>query len=713
MTTEGFQRKLTAILSADVVGYSRLMRENEASTVRNLEENKKLISKLVKEYEGRVVDDPGDNILAEFSSVVKAVDCAVKIQKELRIKNAELIENRRMEFRIGINLGDVIEEDGRIYGDGINIAARLEALAEPGGICISRTAYDQVKTKLDLGYEYLGEHSVKNIDEPVRVYRVLTGFETAGKVIGEKRFQERKISRRLVMGTFITLIIIAAGLFSWIIYSHQSRKVKPVSTETAQVPVVSEAVKAKKAIAVLPFENLSSDPEQVYFVDGLSEEILNSLAQIPDLTVIARTSSFSFKGTNKTIQEIANVLGVDNILEGSVRKAGNAMRITAQLVKAVDGTNLWSKTYDRELKDIFEVQEDIAKAIANELKITLGVGRFFRLPGGTENTEAYALYLVTRGLFNAGETERALKSINAVIDLDPKFALAWSYKADIHSYRSIFGPSISAGVEKDMALKAALRAVELEPNLVFVYTSLGWIKTIRGDFIEARLDFNKAFVIAPEQLTGYEIIYQAIHYQAVGNFKMANELLEKAQQNDPIHQNGRATNMLNFALLGDKTRAEEEYQRGKVLFGDQWFLGNQYITFIRIGFINVLSRDEIILSDPICDTVKDYLESPQKGLAELCRLYTESNNLSSAEFLYISMWAAYFGDPEFAMDAMEKGIKIEASGIFLAWFPVMHEVRQTPRFKKFFKKLGLVDYWNKFGWPDLCRPVGDGDFVCD
>jgi len=246
MIEERARRKLSGILSADAVGYSRLMEEDEASTIRTLEDSKRLMSELIEQFKGRVVDAPGDNLLAEFGSVVDATECAVKIQEELKTKNAELPDNRKMRFRIGVNLGDVVEEADRIYGDGINIAARIEGLAEPGGICISRTAYDHVKNKLEVGYEYLGEHSVKNIAEPVRVYRVLMAPEAAGKVIGEKRFLGG-VSRRTAMAVIIVLAIVAGGLIGWNIYLQQSKKVEPASLDKLAYPLPD-----KPSIAVLP-----------------------------------------------------------------------------------------------------------------------------------------------------------------------------------------------------------------------------------------------------------------------------------------------------------------------------------------------------------------------------------------------------------------------------------------------------------------------------
>ena len=235
MNEERTKRKLSGILSADAVGYSRLMRQDESATVATLKERRDIMASLINKYNGRIVDSPGDNLLAEFGSVVDAVECAAKIQEELKIKNEGLPDDRKMEFRIGIHLGDVIEEEGRIYGDGVNIASRIEGLAEGGGICISRTTYDSVKDKLSFGYKYLGEQTVKNINEPVTVYRVLTEPESAGKVIGEKKFLG-KITRRAALAAIIILIIVAAGLLGWNIYSHQSKKVEAANLEKMAFP---------------------------------------------------------------------------------------------------------------------------------------------------------------------------------------------------------------------------------------------------------------------------------------------------------------------------------------------------------------------------------------------------------------------------------------------------------------------------------------------
>ena len=317
MTEERAKRKLSGILSADAVGYSRLMEADEASTIQTLTDSKELMANLIQQYRGRVVDAPGDNLLAEFSSVVDATECAVKIQQELNSKNAELPDNRKMQFRIGVNLGDVVEEADRIYGDGVNIAARLEGLAKPGGICISRTAYDHVKNKLKLGYEYLGVHSVKNISEPVKVYRVLTEPEAVGKVIGEKRFLGR-VSRKTAIAAIIVLVIVAGGLIGWNIYLQQSKKIEPASLDKMAYPLPD-----KPSIAVLPFNNMSGDPTKDYLSDGLTEEIINGLSKSNNLFVIARNSTFTYKGKAVKVQQVAEDLGVQYVLEGSIQWSGD------------------------------------------------------------------------------------------------------------------------------------------------------------------------------------------------------------------------------------------------------------------------------------------------------------------------------------------------------------------------------------------------------
>jgi TolB-like protein/class 3 adenylate cyclase len=331
MADEGFKRKLAAILSADVIGYSRLMRDDEEATVRDIAAHRVLISDIIQQHNGRVVDSPGDNILAEFASVVDAVNAAIKIQQEIKRSNADTSPDRRMEFRIGINLGDVIEEEQRIYGDGVNIAARVEGLAAAGGISISGTVYEHIKDKLSLGYHYLGEQDVKNISEPVRVYRLLTGPEDAGKLIGAEK---RSSKSRWLWVAAAAVLVVVVGLGIRQFYMRRPA-VEPASVEKMAYPLPD-----KPSIAVLPFDNMSGDPEQEFFSDGLVEEIITALSSVPELFVIARNSTFIYKGKPVKVQQISEELGVQYVLEGSVRKSGEKVRITAQLIDALKGHHL-------------------------------------------------------------------------------------------------------------------------------------------------------------------------------------------------------------------------------------------------------------------------------------------------------------------------------------------------------------------------------------
>jgi len=298
MASQDFKRKLTAILSADVEGYSRLMAEDEGSTVRTITTYREVMTTLIQQHRGRVVDSPGDNVLAEFTSVVDAVQCAVAVQKEISSRNNELPENKRMNFRIGINLGDVIEEGDRIYGDGVNIAARLEGLSEPGGICISKTAFDHIESKLPYGYDFIGDQTVKNIPKPVGAYRVLMDprVTVKGKLEGEKPSPARRTP--ILVGIAVVLVLAAAAGI-WQLY------MRGPSIEPASVEKMAYELPDKPSIAVLPFDNLSNDPEQEYFGDGLTEEIISSLSKIPKLFVIARNSTFTYKGKPVKVKQVA------------------------------------------------------------------------------------------------------------------------------------------------------------------------------------------------------------------------------------------------------------------------------------------------------------------------------------------------------------------------------------------------------------------------
>jgi adenylate cyclase len=467
------------------------MRQDEAATVATLKEHKEVMASLIYQYSGRVVDSPGDNLLAEFSSVVDAVECAVEIQNELKNKNEALSDDRKMPFRIGIHLGDIIEEEERIYGDGVNIAARIEGLAESGGICISRTTYDSVKDKLSFGYEYLGEHSVKNIAEPVRVYRVLTEPEAAGKVIGEKRFLGR-ISRKTAMAAIIGLVIVAGGLIGWNIYLQQSKKIEPASVEKMAYPLPD-----KPSIAVLPFDNLTGDPDLQYISDGLSEEIISGLSQVPELFVIARNSSFIYKGKPVKVQQVSEELGVRYVLEGSVRKGGNRLRITAQLIDAVGGYHIWSERYDRELKDILEMQEDIMRNVLIKTRVKLTEGEQLRLSQKVDFNAMKKFWQARWNFYrmNPEGFAMARQLVEEAIEIEPNYAGAYP----LLSYIYLVGMGSSKSPRESMALaeKYAQKSLRLDNSQPWPHIVLGQISLFKRQYEKAIAEGKKALTLSP------------------------------------------------------------------------------------------------------------------------------------------------------------------------------------------------------------------------
>lgn len=365
------------------------------------------------------MDSPGDNILAEFASVVDAVQCAVAVQKELDTRNADLDESRRMEFRIGINLGDVIDEKERIYGDGVNIAARLEALSDPGGICISKTAFDQIETKLPLGYEYLGEQAVRNIPKPVPAYRVLMDAEAAGKVIGKYRSRTTQLRWTATGGLMVLMLVVGA----WAIWNFYFRPASPPGLELPDRP----------SIVVLPFDNLSGDPNKDYFSDGIYKSIIYQLYKMPaDMFVIDYVSASTYKGKSVKVQQVAKELGVQYVLIGGVERSGDRVRVTTQLIDGVTGEQLWGERYDRELKEVITVQDDISRKVVSEMEVKIADGEAWRLEThATDHYQAFEYYTqadkILRGGANRQNYDKMRELLKKAIELDPKYAraIAW------------------------------------------------------------------------------------------------------------------------------------------------------------------------------------------------------------------------------------------------------------------------------------------------
>jgi adenylate cyclase len=491
MTTH---RKLAAILSADAAGYSRLMADDEAATLRSLNDARALFRERIQAHGGRLIDTAGDSILAEFPSAVEAVDCAVEIQHELAKRNSQLAEHRRMQFRIGINLGDVIEqEDGTIYGDGVNVAARLQTLAEPGGICISGTVYDQVEGKLPLQFKFIGEQPVKNIAKPVRAYRVLIGGE-----VGKTPLAGAGKRRRIAIGAAAFIAVMVAVSLVW----------KAQKLPGDQVTVSNDlalAMPTGPAIAVLPFTNMSGDPKQDFFADGITEQLITELSRFRNLYVIARNSTFAYKGRAMDIRQVGRELNARYVVEGSVQRRGDEVRVNVQLLDATSGAHLWAESYERSLKNakVFGVQDDITTRVVSAIGDTHGAifsSTFEQSAGkGTTSLGAYECVLHSYAYWRVITPAVHLTirdCLERAVQLDPRYAEAWASLARMYvdEYSQGFN---SRPDPLGRAISAAERAVELDPRSQLAYMSLAVVHFFRHEIDAFNVAADRAIALNP------------------------------------------------------------------------------------------------------------------------------------------------------------------------------------------------------------------------
>ncbi len=534
MTTDRTERKLVAVVHADVKGYSRMMGEDDEYTVRTLASNRQEMSRLVKVHKGRVRDTAGDGFLVEFPSVVDAVKFSVEFQREMKERNADLPEAKKMEFRIGVSIGDVIQDGGTIYGDGVNIAARLESLADPGGVCISGAAYGQVKKRLDVEFDYLGDKSVKNIAEPVATYKVLLeDIKPAG--IKETSQQTKPPVWRLsyVMAAAVCVVVVAA-MAVWYFHFHSA----PPADKGLLAEGPALKLPDKPSIAVLAFDNLSGDPKQDYFSDGITEEIITGLSKIPQLFVIARNSSFAFKGKSVSVKEVGRQLGVHYVLEGSVRKEEDRVRITAQLIDAQTGGHVWSERYDRDLKNIFALQDEITRKVTTAMRVRLTEGeqvRHWRDRKAGFNQEAYEKLIQARWYgfqMTADGNVEARKLAEEAISLEPRLANVYAVLAPVHWVDSLMGWTKDSGESGRKAYEMAKKAVSLDDTLDSGHYVLGAIYAFAGWYDEAIAEGERAVELNPNGAEG--LAHLGLILNTVGRPEEAISILHRAMRLNPM-----------------------------------------------------------------------------------------------------------------------------------------------------------------------------------
>jgi adenylate cyclase len=580
------ERRLAAIMIADVVGYTRLIQADEAGTrVRFRALQKDLFEPSVGSHGGRIIKTMGDAFLLEFPSAVEAVSCAIEVQRELETLETDRMEDQRIQFRIGINVGDIIVEGDDIHGDGVNVAARLEKKSESGGILISGTVHDQVVGKLDIAFEDMGEVEVKNMVRPVRVFRVLLDGNAAPAV-------KNKTSTRRYRYGAATLVAIVIALYSYNVwFGNDLANVEPAAVER-----MAHALPDKPSVAVLPFTNLSDDKEQEYFADGMTDDLITDLSKVSGLIVIARNSVFTYKGKNVKAQEVAKDLNVSHVLEGSVRRVGKQIRINAQLIDAKTGAHLWSERFDRAYEDTFKLQDEIASKIVAALEVTLTVEEKTRLARKqTKNLEAYEKYLQARKAhfrFDDKGMMRALRLYAEAIELDPTFVAAYAGDAQLAGYLMRGGQKrlfLKFSTARERSERSFTRALKLDPNnseamsvqarnyLIFrtraeaiavarkavasnandasSHRSLALMLVADGQNTEAKGEIDAALRLDPKLGTDNAAITGWIYYsigdyeQAIRNYEIAVALLPKVPR-------GHLGLAMSFAQLGRRAEAK-------------------------------------------------------------------------------------------------------------------------------------------------------------
>jgi adenylate cyclase len=538
------KRKLAAILAADAAGYSRLMADDEAATLRSLNDARALFRVRIEAHGGRLIDTAGDSILAEFPSAVEAVDCAGEIQHELAKRNGQLAEHRRMQFRIGINLGDVIEQaDGTIYGDGVNVAARLQTLADPGGVCISGTAFDQVEGKLPLQFKFIGEQQVKNIAKPVRAYRVLLDAP-AGRP--RQAHGNKRRGAMIAAGVVVAMILILG-----VLWNVQNR----TKEHSSRLEDPALAMPSGPAIAVLPFTNMSGNPKEDYFSDGLTEDIITELARVRELHVLARNTTFQYKGQAVDVPAVGRKLGVQYVMEGSVRREKERVRITAQLIDANTGAHLWAERYDRELKDIFAVQDEITSRIVSAIAAgsagLLQDSARRRVAGKRpENMEAYELVL--RATAPNPYTQQWYDETSALLErairVEPNYARARQEYAWLKLLGWIFRFE-KGTLPPDEIKHNAIKAVELDPNDALAHRTAAY-----GYFFDHQLESFERESQAALALSPYDadvLTQLGMAYSMIGKSDLGTKLVKKAYQLNPVSAGGWYHSALHYNYYRD------------------------------------------------------------------------------------------------------------------------------------------------------------------
>jgi TolB-like protein len=706
------QRKLAAIMFTDMVGYSALAQRDDKLALELLEEHRRLLREIFPRFHGTEIKTIGDAFLVEFGSALEAAQCAIEIQRTLAKRNHDVTSDRRIELKIGIHIGDIVHREGDVYGDGVNIASRIEALAGAGGICVSMDVERQIRNALEARFEKFGTADLKNISLPMDLFRIVLPWETGGKTErGETRARRKSLSPLLAVAVAVVLV----GLvLSWWFMQRSGRNRPSASTALANVPAGTPAkAPDQKSVAVLPFVNLSDDKGSEYFSDGVSEELLTVLQKIPGMHVAARTSAFSFKGKNATAQEIGQKLGVAHLVDGSVRKSGDAVRIAARLTRADTGEELWSENFTRDLKDVFAVQGELAQTIVAQLRGQLtggGAGSADKEKiqaevqaaekGGTKNVQAHQNYLQGRFYENRHSeksTREALAAYQRAVELDPGFALAWAGVAQTQVWLCAFsteGGLKSFDANLSGARDAVTQALAIEPNLPEALLARGSIET-NFDFSwnGAAQTLKKALALAPADPS---IVIAAGNLEiARGNMDRAIELYRKAVDLDPVNPQARAFLAFNLAATKRFAEARSEYPRVVELNpAAPWAHAGLGLSYLLEGkFEEAVAATEgetgewaRLLIVACARWSQKQIPEADAALAQLTKDFAETAAYQIGEV------HAYRGDKDKAFEWLERARRQHDGGLpGLRKDPLLTNLHDDPRWNEFLYNMGLAD----------------------
>jgi adenylate cyclase len=700
------QRKLAAIMFTDMVGYSALSQRDDRLALELLEEHRHLLREIFPRFHGTEIKTIGDAFLVEFGSALEAAQCAIEIQRTLAKRNHDVTLDRRIELKIGIHIGDVVHRNGDVYGDGVNIASRIEQLAGAGGICVSMDVERQIRNALEARFEKFGSADLKNIKLPMDLFRIVLPWEKGNEPTAKRTSKKSPV---LVPVAILAMLVLLAGWW----WMQRSSKNQGLPAAPHAVPTAPATVPDQKSVAVLPFVNLSDDKGSEYFSDGVSEELLTVLQKIPGMHVAARTSAFSFKGKNATAQEIGQKLGVAHLVEGSVRKSGDTVRIAARLTRADTGEELWSENYTRNLKDVFAVQTELAQTIVEQL-----LGRFVGTDagstakekiqaevqaaekGGTKNVEAHQLYLQGRFYENRHSdksTREALAAYQRAVELDPGFARAWAGVARTNTWVAGFS---TEGGQKGLdahlasARDAVARALAIEPNLPDALYARAWIETnFDFNWSAATQSVSKAMALAPADPN--VLIAAANLETALGNTDRGIEIYRKAVELDPV--NAQSRSFLAFGLATTKQFAEARAEYARVIelnssapwahagLGLSYLLENKFEEAATAAQADAGEWARLLIVSCARWGQKRVTES-DAALAELTK-----NEAETAAFQIAEAYA-YRGDKDRAFEWLERARRQRDPGLGdLRKDPLLENLYDDPRWNVFLHTMGLAD----------------------